>query len=91
MFSATTSRVLLLQVAAFFSGAAARCAPACSPEDPLIALLGSDNDAAVPFCSDFLGLAVSTVSATVTPTVLVKRLDRCHQAVMLTTRCCETA
>ncbi|KAK1764216.1 hypothetical protein QBC33DRAFT_595440 [Phialemonium atrogriseum] len=64
-----TSGVLLLQAAAFFSGVAARCTQACSPDDPVLVLLRSD-DAALPFCSDFLGLPVSTVSATVTPTVV---------------------
>lgn len=66
-----SSRVFVLQAAALFSGAAAaRCFPACSPLNPLVALLQSESDLAVPFCSEFLGLAASTVSAIVTPTVV---------------------
>ncbi|KAK3374249.1 hypothetical protein B0T24DRAFT_290348 [Lasiosphaeria ovina] len=64
----------LLQAVALFaiSGVAARssrCRPACSPDDSVVALLGS-NDGSLSFCSEFLALPASTVSATVTPTVV---------------------
>jgi hypothetical protein len=69
--------VLLLQAAAWLSGAAALCRPACPADDPLLVLLRSD-DAALPFCGEFLGLPVSTVSVTVTPTVSVTTIHQTH-------------
>ncbi|KAK3681779.1 hypothetical protein B0T22DRAFT_485250 [Podospora appendiculata] len=75
MLSTTTktsgAALLLLQAASFFSGvAAAKCLPACSPDDKLVALLLSHRDAG-PFCSGYLELPTSTVGVTVTPTVSV--------------------
>lgn len=64
-----TKLAVLLQAAVFLPGAAARCLQNCPVDDPLLVLLRSD-DAATAFCSDFLGLPVSTIDATVTPTVI---------------------
>ncbi|KAK3385746.1 hypothetical protein B0H63DRAFT_560280 [Podospora didyma] len=67
-----TGSLLLLQAAVsiFLSEAAASpCRPACSPDDPLLTLINSQDDV-IPFCRDFLSLPVSTVEVTVTPTVV---------------------
>ncbi|KAK3372666.1 hypothetical protein B0H63DRAFT_564045 [Podospora didyma] len=79
-----TSGVLLLQAAAFFTAVAARCRPVCSLDDPVLVLLNS-GDAGIPFCSDFLGLPVSTVGATVTPTVLATVTETSYVTEVLTT------
>ena len=63
-----TKIAVLLQAAVLLSGVTARCVQNCPADDPLLVLLRSDHTATA-FCSDFLGLPVSTVYTTVAPTV----------------------
>ncbi|KAH8904485.1 hypothetical protein BR93DRAFT_149647 [Coniochaeta sp. PMI_546] len=77
------SGVLLLQATAFFSGVNALCRPACASDDALLVVLRS-ADAGVFFCSAFLGVPVSTVSATVTPTVVATVTDTSYGTVTVT-------
>ncbi|KAK3988463.1 hypothetical protein QBC44DRAFT_243759 [Cladorrhinum sp. PSN332] len=69
MIATKQSSVLLLQAAAFISGAAARCLRTCPSDDPLLSVLRSE-EGAPDFCREYLGLPVSTVSVTVTPTII---------------------
>jgi len=71
MFSFKVAVTLKLQAASFFSGGAAKCLRKCRADDPLLVLFRSEEvrPKALAFCSDYLGLPVSTVEVTVTPTV----------------------
>ncbi|RKU41933.1 hypothetical protein DL546_003006 [Coniochaeta pulveracea] len=86
MVSAKTNGALLLQAVLCYSSVAARCRapPACWADDSLNALLRAE-DGAAPFCSDFLGLPASTVSATVTPTVFATVTETSHATQTTTT------
>ncbi|KAG7285806.1 hypothetical protein NEMBOFW57_008100 [Staphylotrichum longicolle] len=64
-----TGGVLVLQAAALISGTAARCLRTCPTNDSLLNLLRSEDDSS-SFCRDTLGLPVSIVDVTVTPTVV---------------------
>lgn len=67
MVSAKTARFALLQAAAVVADL--NCYRGCNAEnDALLQLLGAEPEA-VSLCSDFLGIATSTIEFTVTPTV----------------------
>ncbi|KAB5566699.1 hypothetical protein GE09DRAFT_1107868 [Coniochaeta sp. 2T2.1] len=65
---ATKTGKLLLQASVFVSVASGLCHPPCPANDPLVVLFRTADDA-LPWCSAFFGLPVSTAIATVTPTI----------------------
>lgn len=82
MFS-KTGGVLILQAAALISAAAARCLRTCPADDPLLIILRSEDESA-SFCRDFLGLPVSTVDVTVTPTVVATVTETSYATEVIT-------
>ncbi|KAK3315942.1 hypothetical protein B0H66DRAFT_604248 [Apodospora peruviana] len=90
MVSFRTGTVLLAQAVALVSGVVGGpCHPKCWDQDALLVLLRSDvvGDAALPFCSAFLGLPASTTEVTVTPTdtVTVTETSTAHATEVVTT------
>ncbi|KAB5583234.1 hypothetical protein GE09DRAFT_1278493 [Coniochaeta sp. 2T2.1] len=71
---ATRTGKLLLQASVFVSVASGLCHPPCPDNDPLVVLFRAADDA-LPWCSAFFGLPVSTAIATVTPTVLTTVIE----------------
>ena len=65
----TGTLLRLLQASAFISGAIARCLRGCPTNDPLIALLNS-QDSGQDFCREYLSLAPSTIGVTITSTII---------------------
>ncbi|KAK3986843.1 hypothetical protein QBC44DRAFT_272311 [Cladorrhinum sp. PSN332] len=78
-----TNAALFLQAAALISGAAARCLRTCPADEPLLNLLRSE-DGSSEFCRGFLGLEVSTVEVTVTPTAVASVTETAYVTEVVT-------